>query len=58
MRVRIYERQANLARLSTRGRQIILENSGHAIPFEAPEAVIDSVRAVVDEARSTSGPVK
>jgi len=54
MRVRIYERQANLARLSTRGRQVVLENSGHAIPYEAPGAVVDSAREVVEEARSAA----
>jgi pimeloyl-ACP methyl ester carboxylesterase len=38
--------QAELARLSTHGKQIILESSGHAIPFDAPGAVADAIRAV------------
>src|SRR5260370_41804180 len=44
---RIYRDQPRLAALSTRGRQIILANSGHGIPFEAPEAVVDSVQEVI-----------
>ncbi len=43
--------QAELARLSTRGRQVVLENSGHAIPFEAPAAVADAIRAVYSVAK-------
>jgi pimeloyl-ACP methyl ester carboxylesterase len=43
--------QADLARLSTHGRQIVVTNSGHGIQFEAPEAVIKAVREVVDEVR-------
>lgn len=38
--------QAELARLSTRGKQIVFENSGHAILFDAPGAVADAIRAV------------
>ncbi len=44
--------QAELARLSSRGKQIILENSGHAIPFEAPDAVADAIRAVYTFAKT------
>lgn len=51
MRNRVYGTQARLATLSTRGRQIILENSGHDIPGEAPEAVVEAIRSVVDKAR-------
>jgi pimeloyl-ACP methyl ester carboxylesterase len=39
--------QAQLARLSTQGRQVIMENSGHGIGWEAPEAVVKAVREVV-----------
>ena len=45
--------QAELARLSTRGRQVVLENSGHAIPFDAPDAVADAVRAVYTVAKNS-----
>ena len=38
--------QAELARLSTRGKQIVLENSGHAVPFDAPDAVTDAIRTL------------
>jgi pimeloyl-ACP methyl ester carboxylesterase len=45
----IHEMQAGLARLSTRGRQIIVENSNHgSIP---PEIVIAAIRDVVTEIR-------
>jgi pimeloyl-ACP methyl ester carboxylesterase len=47
MHDRIYTKQARLATLSTRGRQIILESSGHGIPSDAPEAVIEAVRSVM-----------
>src|SRR5690349_15972066 len=44
--------QAELARLSTRGKQIILENSGHAITFDGPNAVADAIRAVYTIAKN------
>jgi len=47
MQDRIYKKQAHLATLSTRGRQIIVERSGHDIPSDAPEAVIEAVRSVM-----------
>lgn len=43
----MHEMQPQLAHLSTRGRQIIVENSGHQIPEEAPDAVIEAIREVV-----------
>jgi pimeloyl-ACP methyl ester carboxylesterase len=46
------ELQAGLTRLSTRGSQIIVQNSGHGIPDEAPAAVVDAIRTVVVRARS------
>ena len=50
----VHELQAQLARLSTRGRQVIVENSGHDIPDENPAAVISAVREVVDAVRANS----
>jgi len=47
----IHEMQAKLARLSTRGRQILVENSDHGIPSRAPDAVIAAIRDVVTEVR-------
>lgn len=47
----IHEIQPKLTRLSTRGRQIVVANSGHGIPQEAPEAVVSAVREVVGQVR-------
>jgi len=52
----VHEIQPKLAALSTRGRQIIVEKSGHGIPDEAPEAVIAAVLEVL--ATTRSGPAK
>jgi pimeloyl-ACP methyl ester carboxylesterase len=43
----MHEIQPKLARLSTHGRQIILAQSGHRIPQEAPEAVVVAARDIV-----------
>src|SRR5262245_23781128 len=51
----IHEMQAQLVRLSTRGRQIVVENSDHAIPMRVPDVVIGAVREVVTEIRSSGG---
>jgi pimeloyl-ACP methyl ester carboxylesterase len=48
----VHELQPKLVRLSTRGRQIIVENSGHGIQFEAPDAVIGAIREIVAEIRT------
>ena len=40
----VHQLQAQLARLSTHGRQVVVENSGHGIGWEAPEAVVNAVR--------------
>jgi pimeloyl-ACP methyl ester carboxylesterase len=45
------ELQPELARLSTRGRLVVVDGSGHRISFERPDAILEAVRAVVDEAR-------
>jgi pimeloyl-ACP methyl ester carboxylesterase len=45
------ELHAGLARLSTRGRHVIVEQSGHMMPYEAPEAVIGAVLDIVAEVR-------
>jgi pimeloyl-ACP methyl ester carboxylesterase len=39
--------QAELAGLSTRSVQRVVVDSGHAIPLEAPDAVVDAVRDVL-----------
>jgi pimeloyl-ACP methyl ester carboxylesterase len=43
--------QADLARLSTRGKQVVVENSGHGIGFQAPDAVVNAVQGVVKQIR-------
>jgi len=47
----MHEIQPKLAALSTRGRQIIVEKSGHGIPDEAPDAVIAAVSEVLAATR-------
>jgi pimeloyl-ACP methyl ester carboxylesterase len=48
----IHELQAEQARLSTRGKQIIVPDSGHVIMFERPEAVISAIHEVWTAARA------
>lgn len=48
----MHELQPKLAALSSRGKQIIVQDSDHGIPDRAPEAVVDAVREVVAAARS------
>jgi len=43
----MHEIQPKLARLSSRGQQIIVEKSGHAMPDEAPDVIVAAVRDVV-----------
>jgi pimeloyl-ACP methyl ester carboxylesterase len=47
----VNELQPKLVRLSSRGRQIIVENSGHGIQFEAPDVLIGAIRQIVGESR-------
>ena len=51
----VHQLQPQLARLSTRGRQVIVENSGHGIGWEAPDAVVKAVREIVAEAQQNQG---
>jgi hypothetical protein len=50
-RIWLGQRQPALAQLSTRGRLVVVNGSGHRIAFERPDAVVDAVRRVVNEAR-------
>jgi len=45
------ELQPRLAHLSTRGRQIILPNSHHLIPFEQPDAIVSAVTDILEDLR-------
>jgi pimeloyl-ACP methyl ester carboxylesterase len=47
----IHQLQASLAQLSTRGRQVVID--AHHDMDEAPEAVVNATRQVVDEVRRT-----
>jgi pimeloyl-ACP methyl ester carboxylesterase len=38
------------------GRHIITENSGHGVPFEEPELVINTIRQMVEHARNRPAP--
>jgi pimeloyl-ACP methyl ester carboxylesterase len=46
--------QVEEAHLSSRGKQVVLKESGHGIQFERPDAVIDSVREVWSEVRAST----
>ena len=39
--------QRRLAERSRRGRQVLVPNSGHGIPVDAPDAVIGAIREIV-----------
>ena len=43
--------QRRLAERSRRGRQVLVPNSGHGIPAEAPEAVVSAVHEIVQALR-------
>jgi pimeloyl-ACP methyl ester carboxylesterase len=49
-----HQLQTQLARLSSRGRQIIVASAGHGMMFDMPDVVVSAVRDVVDESRSLS----
>jgi len=43
-----------LARLSSRGTHRVVPNSGHDVPDEAPEAVVDAIRTMLQQTQSAS----
>lgn len=45
--------QVREAHLSTRGRQIIVPDSDHMIPFERPDTIVSAIREVCTAARAT-----
>jgi pimeloyl-ACP methyl ester carboxylesterase len=45
------ELQQELASLSTNGKQVIVEDSGHYIQWDQPQFVIDAIREIVEQAR-------
>jgi pimeloyl-ACP methyl ester carboxylesterase len=46
------ELQADHATKSSQGKLIVAENSGHMIPNEQPEIIIEAVREMIDELRN------
>jgi pimeloyl-ACP methyl ester carboxylesterase len=48
----IHQLQPELANLSTNGKLIIVESSDHAIPEQAPEAIVAAVREIVTQVRN------
>jgi pimeloyl-ACP methyl ester carboxylesterase len=46
------ELQRRFAQRSRRGRQLLVTNSGHGIPVEAPEVVISAVREIITTVRN------
>lgn len=44
--------QSSMAKLSTKGRLVVAEGSGHAVHLEKPEIVIDAISGLVDEIRA------
>jgi pimeloyl-ACP methyl ester carboxylesterase len=45
--------QEELAHLSTKGTQTIATHSGHYIQFDRPDVVVEAVRTIVEQARSS-----
>ena len=45
------DQQARLALLSSKGKQIIVPNSGHHIQLDAPDAVISAIQSMVTQVR-------
>lgn len=48
--------QVRQARLSTRGRQIVVPDSTHMIPMERPDTVVNAIREVCDAVKSGAAP--
>ena len=47
-----HELQRDLSRLSSNSKFIVIEDSGHFIQIDKPQAVIDAIREVVEQVRS------
>lgn len=48
----VEEVQPRIARLSRKGRQILVTDSGHAIPFEDPDAIVAAIRKIIQTAQA------
>jgi len=49
------EADARVARMSARGRHVLAQDSGHWVPLDAPQVVIDAVVGLVRETREVNG---
>jgi pimeloyl-ACP methyl ester carboxylesterase len=47
--------QEEVASLSSRGRHVVARRSGHWIPLDEPELVVEAIRSVIEEHRAGSG---
>jgi hypothetical protein len=45
---------ARVARMSTRGRHVLAAESGHWVPLDAPEVVVDAIVRLLGEIRTTT----
>jgi len=52
----INDLQVRQARLSTRGKQIVVPDSTHMIPIERPDAVVNAIREVCDSVKAGPAP--
>ena len=43
------DQQADLATFTSQGRQAIAEDSGHDVPAQQPEVVIEAIQVVLDQ---------
>ena len=50
------EMQDELAHLSTNGIRLVVKGSGHDIQIDKPEAVVEAIRRVADQAKGASRP--
>jgi len=55
-KVWVNDLQVREARLSTRGKQVVVPDSAHMIPWERPDAVVNAIRAVCDAVKAGPGP--
>lgn len=49
------ELQTDLTRLSTRGRQVVIDPINGELIYDAPDAVVSATRQVIDDLRGQTG---
>ena len=55
-RVWVNDLQARLARLSTRGKRLVVTDSGHDMPKDRPDVIVNAVRELHEQARQPPQP--